>query len=81
MLTEEYLKNHFITAYYIDNDRKMIEIQCRNDDDHKIIPYVIEQDPNTHTPQTLMKFISEEELLNITHDRKNRKKTIRKTSY
>ena len=44
MLTEEYLKNHFITAYYIDNDRKMIEIQCRNDDDTKVIPYVIEHD-------------------------------------
>ena len=70
MLTEEYLKNHFITAYYVDNDRKMIEIQCRNDDDTKIIPYVIEHDPAHPNFQTLLKFVSEEELLNITHDRK-----------
>ena len=37
MLTEEYLKNHFITAYYVDNERKMIEVQCSNDDNSEII--------------------------------------------
>jgi hypothetical protein len=70
MLTEEYLKNHFITAYYVDNDRKMIEVQCSNDDSSQIIPYVIEQDENHPYFQALMKFISVDELLNITHDRK-----------
>ena len=70
MLTEEYLKNHFITAFYTDNDRRMIEVQCSNDDNSQIIPYHIEQDENHPYFQALMKFISVDELLNITHDRK-----------
>ena len=82
MITEEYLKNHFITAFYIDNDRRMIEIHCTDEDGTKVIPTIIEQDPNHTYFQALMKFVSEEELLNITHDRKKgRKKTLRKTSY
>ena len=70
MITEEYLKNHFITAFYIDNDRRMIEIHCTDEDGTKVIPTIIEQDPNHPYFQALMKFVSEEELLNITHDRK-----------
>ena len=38
MITEEYLKDHFITAFYIDNDRRMIEIHCRDEDGTKVIP-------------------------------------------
>ena len=51
----EYLKNHFITAYYVDNDRKMIEVQCSNDDSSQIIPYVIEQDENHPYFQALLR--------------------------
>ena len=32
MLTEEYLKDHFITAHFIDNERQNIEILMTNED-------------------------------------------------
>ena len=44
MITEEYLKNHLITAFYIDNERRMIEIHCRNNENTQVIPTVIEHD-------------------------------------
>ena len=70
MLTEEYLKNHFITAFYTDDDRKMIEIHCSNDDKTQVLPYHIEHDENHPYFQTLLKFVSVNDLLDITHDRK-----------
>ena len=70
MITEEYLKNHYITAFYVDNERKNIEIHCRSEDGTQVIPTVIEHDPTHPYFQALMKTVSEEELLDITHDRK-----------
>ncbi len=31
-INEEYLKDHFITAYFIDNERKNIEVVCNKPD-------------------------------------------------
>ncbi len=70
MITEEYLKDHYITAFYVDNERKNIEIHCRSEDGSQVIPTVIEHDPTHPYFQALMKTVSEEELLDITHDRK-----------
>ena len=28
-INEDYLKEHFITAYFIDNERKNIEVVCK----------------------------------------------------
>lgn len=70
MITEEYLKDHFITAFYVDNERKNIEIHCRSEDGTQVIPTVIEHDPTHPYFQALIKIVSETELLDITHDRK-----------
>ena len=70
MLTEEYLKDHFVTAFYTDDERRMIEVHCRNNDKTQVIPYHIEHDEGHPYFQALMKYISVDELLNITHDRK-----------
>ena len=32
MLTEEYLKEHFVDAYFIDNERQNIEVLQTNED-------------------------------------------------
>ena len=32
MITEEYLKEHFITAHFIDNERQNIEILMTNEE-------------------------------------------------
>ena len=66
MITEEYLKNHLITAFYIDNERRNIEIHCRDEDGTKVIPTVIQHDKNHPYFQALTKFISEDELVEIT---------------
>ena len=57
MLTEEYLKDHFITAHFCDNERKNIEILMTNEDRSATIPYYIpfdEKDVKFQALQTVM---------------------------
>jgi len=57
MLTEEYLKDHFITAHFVDNERQNIEILMTNEDKSATIPYVIpfdEKDVKFQALQTVM---------------------------
>ena len=39
MLTETYLKEHFVDAYFIDNERQNIEILTTNEDKTKSVFY------------------------------------------
>ena len=41
MITEEYLKDNFITAYFIDNERKNIEIQTTTEDKKKVFTTIV----------------------------------------
>ena len=41
MLTKEYLKDHFIDAYFIDNERANIEVLTTSEDGKKVIPTII----------------------------------------
>ena len=70
MLNEKLLKENLITAYYISDDRKQIEILTQTDDGKAISPTIIESDPNHPYYKLLTKYVSEEELLEITHQRK-----------
>ena len=36
MITEEYLKDHFVNAYFIDQERKNIEVLTTNEDKSKV---------------------------------------------
>ena len=41
MITEEYLKDNFINAYFIDDERKNIEILTTSEDKKSVIPTII----------------------------------------
>jgi len=41
MLTEKYLKDHFIDAYFIDEERQNIEILATSEDKKKVLPTII----------------------------------------
>jgi len=41
MLTKEYLKDHFIDAYFIDNERQNIEILTTSEDKKEVFPTII----------------------------------------
>ena len=41
MLTKEVLKDNFIDAYFIDEDRKNIEVLTKSEDGKKVIPTII----------------------------------------
>jgi len=43
-ITEAYLKEHFINAYFVDQDRKHIAILSSDPDDKKVIETIIEHD-------------------------------------
>ena len=40
-INEEYLKDHFITAYFIDNERKNIEVVCNKPDKKSVFTSVV----------------------------------------
>ena len=44
-VTEEYLKDNFLTAYFIDSERQNIEIQATSEDKKKVVyePVKLEQ--------------------------------------
>ena len=45
-ITEEYLKDHFVNAYFIDQERKNIEILTTNEDKSKIYSTIIPYEEN-----------------------------------
>lgn len=43
-ITEDYLKEHFINAYFVDNERTQIGVLTTDPDDKKVIETIIEYD-------------------------------------
>jgi hypothetical protein len=72
MLTEEYLKDNLITAYFIDNDRRNIEMLTRSEDQKSVFPTILPFDENNEQWKFLKKFISLEQLHELTYE-KNKK--------
>lgn len=68
-VTEEYLKDHFLTAYFIDNERQNIEIQATSEDQKKVYTYVIPFDENRDEYKALSKFMSLDQLHESTYQR------------
>jgi hypothetical protein len=62
-LTEEYLKTNLITAYFIDNERKNIEVLTTSEDKKTNLSTVIPYDVNYIGFQSLTKFLSIEQEL------------------
>ena len=50
-------KENYITAHFIDNDRKNIEILLRDDKNEKVIPFNVEYNPEHPNCQDLLKLV------------------------
>ena len=68
-VTEEYLKDNFLTAHFIDNERQNIEIQATSEDKKKVYTYVIPYDENRDEYKALMTMITLDQLHEYTYQR------------
>ena len=66
-LTEQYLKEHLITAYFIDNERKNIEVLTSSEDKTMNLSTIIPYDENFTSFKALTKFIGIDELHELTY--------------
>lgn len=70
MLTEEFLKDNLMTAYFIDNDRENIEMMLRSEDKKSVFTEITPFDENNDQYKILTKFISLDELHENTYQKK-----------
>ena len=68
MLTEEFLKEHFVDAYFIDNERTTIEVQTKTEDKKSIFITIIPFDLNNLQYQALNKVMSLDDLHEATYN-------------
>jgi hypothetical protein len=67
-------KKNFITAYFIDNERKNIEILLRNDDGASVYTHILEYDPEHPDCKELLEICSLDDLHENTWERKREEK-------
>ena len=70
MLTEEFLKNNLINAYFIDNERKNIEMVVRSQDQKSVFTEITPFDENNEQYKILIKNISLDQLHENTYQKK-----------
>ena len=76
MLTEEYLKDHFVDAYFIDNERQNIEILATSEDKKQVFPTIVPFDENNHMFQALKSKMSVDELHERTYNKKKEERKL-----
>ena len=76
MLTEEYLKENYIGAYFIDNERKNIEILTTSPDKKSVQPTIIPYIEDHNTFKELMKVITIDDLHENTYNKIKKEKQI-----
>ena len=69
MITEEYLKDNFLTAYFVDNERRNIEIQTTTEDKKSVFTTIIPFKEENPQYQALNKFMSLDQLHESTHEK------------
>ena len=74
MITEEYLKEHFISAHFIDNERQNIEILMTNEDKTATIPYIIPFDEKDVKYQALQTVFTVDQLHEATYQQKKQQR-------
>ena len=74
MITEEYLKDNFLTAYFIDNARENIEIQTTTADKKSVFTTIIPYDENGEQYKVLSKFISLDDLHESTYQKRTQER-------
>ena len=75
-VTEEYLKDNFLTAYFIDNERQNIEIQATSEDKKKVYTYIIPYDENRDEYKALSKFMNLDQLHESTYQKAKNERRI-----
>ena len=63
-------EENFITAQFIDNERKNIEVLLKSDDGTKVNPYILEYDVDNPNCQELLKLCSLDQLHENTYTKK-----------
>ena len=76
MLTKEYLKDHYIDAYFIDEERKNIEILTTSEDSKKVIPTIIPFDEKNDMFQSLKTVVTVDDLHERTYVKKKEEKKL-----
>jgi len=69
MLTEEFLKDNFLTAYFIDNERKNIEVQTTAEDKKSVFTTIIPYEENNPQYQALTKYMNIDQLHESTYQK------------
>ena len=68
-VTKEYLAEHFLTAYFIDNERQNIEIQATSEDKKKVYTHIIPFDEKTEAYQALNSVMNLDQLHESTYQK------------
>ena len=76
MLTEEYLKDHFIDAYFIDEERQNIEILATSEDKKKVLPTIIPFKEENPMFKALKSVMSVDELHERTYNKKKEERKL-----
>ena len=69
MLTEEFLKDNFLTAYFIDNERKNIEVQTTTEDKKSVFTTIIPYEENNPQYQALTKYMNIDQIHESTYQK------------
>ena len=75
-VTEEYLKDNFLTAYFIDSERQNIEIQATSEDKKKVYTYIIPYDENRDEYKALMTMMNLDQLHETTYQKKKNERRL-----
>ena len=79
-ITEEYLKDNFLTAYFIDNERQNIEIQTTTRDKKQVITNIIPFDEEDVKFKALQSVMNVDQLHESTYQKvKNERKLFEET--
>jgi|SRR6056300_314404 len=76
MLTEEFLKDNFLTAYFIDNERKNIEVQTTAEDKKSVFTTIIPYEENNPQYQALSKYMNIDQLHESTYQKNKTEKEL-----
>ena len=76
MLTEEYLKDHFIDAYFIDEERQNVEILATSEDKKKVFPTIVPFSEDNHMFKALKSVMSVDELHERTYNKKKEERKL-----
>ena len=76
MLTKEYIKDHFIDAYFIDEDRQNIEVLQTFTDKKSVFPVIIPFDEKHGQFEILKTVMSVDELHERTYNKKKEERKL-----